>query len=521
MTTPLEPDRSGDPSGPPAPQVRPNLVIATMCLAVVLAIAGVAGLTVAIPSIGRELGASQSQLQWILDAFALTLAALLLPMGALGDRFGRRRLMLIGFVIFVAASLWATWAGSISGLIAARALGGVGAAMFFPGTLATLTATMPAERRGTAIGLWAASASLGGTIGALVAGGLIELFWFGSVFLATALAGVVVGLMTWRFVPETNDPDHANLDPVGAVLAFVGIGGLVFAITEGPVKGWSDPLTVGGLTAAAVGLAGFVWWELGTSRPMLDLRLFGRRGFATGTVSIFVQYIVVFGYFFVAAQYLAFVSGYSPFAIAAALLPVGVLLPYMSTKAPGWATRTGRGPIGAAGLGLMAVGSFAFATIDASTSYWFFAVALVVFGAGMGLAAPPATEAIVEALPPAKQGVASATNDVARELGGAIGIALIGSALTAGYRRSIDDSTALPAELVPVIRDSAPAGLGIAESTADPQTIVSAVQSSVAAGFSQAMILAGVLLALGAVYVGWRSPAAATATQLDASSLPG
>lgn len=507
MSTPHDNDQvtMGMPDEPIASD-HPNLVIATMCLAVVLAIAGVAGLTVAIPSIGAELRASQSELQWILDAFALTLAALLLPMGALGDRFGRRKMMLIGFVVFVAASLWATWAGSIGELIAARAFGGVGAAMFFPGTLATLTATMPEHRRGTAIGLWAASASLGGTLGALAAGGLIEVFWFGSVFLATAIAGAIVGLMTWRFVPETNDPSHANTDPVGAVLSLVGVGGLVFAITEGPVKGWTDSLTVAGFAAAVVGLVGFAWWELRTARPLLDLRLFGRRGFATGTVSIFIQYIVVFGYFFVAAQRLAFVSGYGPFKIAAALLPVGILLPWISTKAPAWAARYGRGVIGAAGLALMALGCFVFATIDAGSSYWLFAGALTVFGAGMGLAAPPATEAIVEALPRAQQGVASATNDVARELGGAIGIALLGSALTNGYRSSIDASAGLPPELAPVIRDSAPAGLAVADSSPDAFAIVNAVRTSVVDGFSQSMVLAGGLLVVGALYVALRTP---------------
>lgn len=481
--------------------IRPVWVIASMCLAVVLAIAGVAGLTVAIPSIGGELRAGQSELQWILDAFALTLAALLLPMGALGDRFGRRRLMLIGFAVFVAASLWAAWAGSVPGLIAARAVGGVGAAMFFPGTLATLTATMPDARRGTAIGLWAASASLGGTIGSLAAGGLIETFWFGSVFLATAIAGTAVGLMTWRFVPETNDPAHASNDVAGAALSLVGVGGLVLAITEGPVKGWTDPLTVAGFAAAVVGLVGFIRWELRTARPLLDLRLFRRRGFATGTISVFVQYVVVFGYFFVASQYLAFVENYGPFEIAAALLPVGLLLPYMSTKAPAWAASVGRGVVGGVGLGLMGIGCFAFAAIDGATSYWWFAAALVVFGAGMGLAAPPATEAIVEALPRAQQGVASATNDVARELGGAIGIALVGSTLTSGYRRGIDGTAELPAEVASIVRDSAPAGLEAAGSTADPASVVEAVRGAVTDGFSQAMVLAGVLLVLGAVYV--------------------
>jgi hypothetical protein len=335
---------------------------------------------------------------------------------------------------------------------------------------------------------------------------LIELYWFGSVFLATAIAGAVVGTMTWRFVPETNDPAHANLDPAGAILSFIGVGGLVFAITEGPVKGWTDPLTLAGFAAAIVGLGGFALWELRTSRPLLDLRLFRLRGFATGTVSIFVQYIVVFGYFFVAAQRLAFVSGYGPFKIACALLPVGILLPLLSTKAPAWSVRYGRGLIGGIGLALMAASCLAFATLDVGTSYWLFAGALTVFGAGMGLAAPPATEAIVEALPQAQQGVASATNDVARELGGAIGIALIGSALTSGYRSSIDGATGVPPDLVPVIRDSAPAGLAVADKSPDPLAIIEAVRTSVVDGFSQSMFLAAGILAIGTLYVAVRTP---------------
>jgi EmrB/QacA subfamily drug resistance transporter len=502
------PDGQGPQAVDDLPVARSGLVIATMCLAVVLVIAAVAGLNVAIPSIGGELGASQSDLQWIVDAFALTLAALLLPMGALGDRFGRRRLMLIGFGVFVGAAIWAALAGSIGALIAARAVGGFGAAMIFPGTLSTLTSTMPPSRRGTAIGMWTASASLGGTIGALLAGGLVGSFWFGSVFVATAVVGVAVGLMTWVFVPETSDPSHAHIDPLGSILSLVGIGGLVLAITEGPVKGWSHEITVAGLVAAAVGLIGFVVWELRTTTPLLDVRLFQLRGFSTGSLSIFVQFLVVFGFFFVSAQYFAFVSGYGPFRIAAAWLPVGILLPVMSTKAPQWSVRFGRGVIGAIGLTCMAIGTAIFATMDVSPSYWLFAMALVLFGAGMGLSAPPATEAIVEALPTAKQGVASAINDVSRELGGALGIAIIGSAFTAGYRSSVDDAASvLPAGSTDAVRESAVAGYQVAaQAGAGGGRVVEVVQSSVSQGFAQAMWLATSALVVGAIYVAVRTP---------------
>lgn len=520
MSTPTVPTSTSERDA--APPQRTNWIIASMCLAVVLIIAGVASLSVVIPSLGRELDASQSELQWIVDAFAISLAALLLPMGALGDKFGRRRLMLIGFAVFIAGSLWASLADSVELLITARVVGGIGAAMIFPGTLSTLTTAMPASKRGTAIGMWTASASLGGTIGMLVAGALVESFWFGSIFLAMAIAAAVVGLMTAMFVPETNDPEHANIDPPGALLSLIGVGGLVIAITEGPVKGWTDPITVAGFIAAVIGLVGFALWELRTPTPLLDVRLFRLRGFSTGSVSIFVQFLVVFGYFFVAAQYLGFVAGYSPFQIAIALLPVGVLLPYLSTKAPGWSVTLGRGAVGASGLVLMAIGTGIFALVSPNTPYVVFAAALVIFGSGMGLAAPPATEAIVEALPSEKQGVASAMNDVSRELGGAIGIAVIGSALTAGYRASIDDSaTALPTGTLDTVRNSAAAGFGVAEQSGpDAPAIADIVRTSLADGFSQAMVVSTILLVIGAIYVGARTPKIISAAddQLDAQN---
>jgi EmrB/QacA subfamily drug resistance transporter len=493
---------------------KPGLVIATMCSAVVLVIAAVASLSIAVPSIGKDLQASQSDLQWIVKAFAVTLSALLLPMGALGDRFGRKRVMVIGFAVFVAGSVWAAMAGSIGALIAARALGGVGAGMVFPGTLSTLTSSMPPERRGLAIGLWTASASLGGTLGTVAAGALIERFWFGSVFVALAAAAAIVGIATAAVVPETSDPDHAHLDPVGSLLSIAGIGGLAFALAKGPVSGWTNALVLTGFAVAIVGVGGFARWELATVRPLLDVRLFKLRWFSLGAFAVFVQFVVVFGYFFVAAQYLGFVSGYGPFQIAAALLPVGLLLPFLSANAPKWASRFGRARVCAGGLALMALGSATFATIDATTSYWVFAVALVVFGAGMGLAGPPATEAIVDALPSAKQGVASATNDVARELGGTLGIALLGAALNTGYRATVGDRAGeLPPGTVDVVRDSAAAGLAVAEQAgAGAPGIVGLVQDALVSGFTTAMAISAALLAGGAVLVlglGRRTAAAA------------
>jgi MFS family permease len=249
---------------PETSPVRATLIVATMCLAVVVILGGVASLNVAIPTIGQELQASQSDLAWIIDAYAIALAALLLPAGALGDRFGRKRLMLIGFVGLIGSLVWASSTTDITMLIASRFLGGAFSAMIFPGTLSTITNVIPSERRSQAVAAWTVSAAVGGTLGALGAGALIESFWFGSIFAGTAALCLVIAVMTVLFVPETFDPEDSNLDPFGSLLSVIGIGALTFGIIEGPVKGWTSTETLGGFAAGVIFLAAFVGWELRT-----------------------------------------------------------------------------------------------------------------------------------------------------------------------------------------------------------------------------------------------------------------
>ncbi len=501
----------------------PTLTIITMCLAVVLVIAGVAGLTVAIPTIGQELQATQSELQWIIDSYAIVLAALLLPAGALGDRFGRKRLMLVGWVVVVVSSFATALSNDIWTIVALRAVSGAGAALIFPGTLSTITNVIPKEKKTQAIAAWTVSASVGGTIGSVGAGALIEGFWFGSIFIGTGIVAIGIAMMTLLFVPETSDPTESNLDPVGSFASLIGIGALTLGIIEGPLKGWSDPLVVGGLVLGVIGLVGFVLWELRTETPLLDMRLFRLAGFSTGSISIFLQFVAAFGFFFTASQFLAFTFDYSPLLIGLGLLPIGASIPLASALAPKLIERFGRGVVGGAGLGVLGAGAAMFALVGVDSEYWFFAIAVLVFGFGFGLAAPPATEAIVEALPPQKQGVASAMNDVTRELGGALGIAIIGSMLTAGYRSSVQDAGTLPEPLVEPIADSAGAGLAIAGQTAadgDPQlagTIVDTVREGIADGFGQAMLLAAGVAIVGAIYVAIRTPRSPAVAPLDST----
>ena len=499
----------------PAPRTVP--IVAAVCLAVIVIIASGAGLSVAIPFIGADLQASQSELQWIIDAFNVALAALLLPAGALGDRFGRKRLMLIGFAIFIAATFASAFTVDVTTLIAMRALAGVGAALIFPGTLSTITNVIPNESRSNAVAAWSAAAALGGSLGSVGAGALIEHFWFGSIFLAMAAVSIVSAVLIATVVPETSDPADAHLDPVGSIFSVLAIGGIVLGIIEGPVKGWTDALTVSGFVVGVIGATGFVMWERRTPHPLLDLSLFSRRGFSTGSVSIFLQFFAAFGFFFVATQYLAFVSGYSPFVVAAALLPIGLTIPLGSALAPGLSLRVGRGVVGAAGLGFLALGSFMFVMLSTESPYWAFGAAVLVYGLGFGLAAPPATESIVEALPAEEQGVASAINDVMRELGGAVGIAVIGSAFSAGYRRSVDAST-LSTDLVETIREAPAIGLGVAaDSASDAPIIVELVRQSVNSGFGIAMWTSAGASLLGATYVALRTPkrARSSATATD------
>ena len=503
---------------------RTGLIVGTLCLSVVVVIAGVAGITVAIPTIGQELQATQSELQWIIDSYAIALAALLLPAGALGDLFGRRRLMVIGWLVFIAASFLSATTDEIGLLIATRAIAGAGAALIFPGTLSTITNVIPAEKRTQAVAAWTVSASLGGTIGSVGSGALIEQFWFGSIFLAFGAVGVVIAVLTAIGVPETSDPHDSNLDPLGSITSLIGIGALTMGIIEGPIKGWTSGLVLSGLIVGVLGLVAFVTWELRTDRPLLDVRLFRLRGFSTGSVSIFLQFFAAFGFFFTASQYVAFVFEYSPLQIGLALLPIGVTIPLASALAPGLISKVGRGVTGGSGLAILAAGAALLALVAGGDSYLPFAIAVLVFGFGFGLAAPPATEAIVEALPREKQGVASAINDVTRELGGALGIALIGSMLTSGYRSGIDDAVdlPLPPELVDVVRESAGAGLAIAEQSGPAApTIVGVIQDAVTSGFELAMWVAAGVALVGAAYVALRTPRAGTeSSALDPDAEP-
>jgi len=509
------------PSRPPGgfqartPQ-RAEWVLVPMCLAVMLVVGGMTSLNLALPDIGLGLRAGQAGLQWIVDGYALALSALVLPGGALGDRFGRKRMMLLGLVILLVALAWGAGAGSPAELLGARMLAGAGAALVFPATLSTITAVFPADRRGLGIAVWAASATIGGIVGLIGSGALVESYWWGSVFVATGAVALVTLVLTAALVPNSADPDHAHLDPCGAVLSAAAVGGLVLGVTEGPVRGWSDGLTLAGLAAGIIAAAGFVRWELRCRRPLLDVRVFAHRGFAAGAVVVATQFFAVFGLMFLTVQYLSFVLGYGQLASGVALAPLGALCVPTALLADPLARRFGRGRISATGMGITALGTLLLVPMSTASSYSQLCAGLVVISAGFGLAATPATAAIVGALPAAKQGVASAINDVSRELGGALGIAAIGSAFNGPYRASIAASGAIPTQLSGLAKDSVAAGLHTAAGLGPAGgPMADAVRDAFMHGWGIAMTVAAVALIVGAVLVAARTPQSADHDLLD------
>ncbi|HEX7094928.1 MAG TPA: MFS transporter, partial [Acidimicrobiales bacterium] len=392
-------------------------ILGILCTCLVLVVAAVSSLNIAIPSIQEALDASQTELQWVVDAYALVFAGLLLPAGALGDRYGRKHTLLFGLGLFGVGSVVAATAGSATQVIFMRSVMGVGAAFIMPSTLSLLTSVFPPHERGRAIAVWAGFAGAGGAIGVIASGLLLEHFWWGSVFLITVPIVAVAMIAISAIVPNSKDSDGHPLDPVGTLLSVIGLVSLVFAIIEGPERGWTDALVIGGFVLAAVGLVAFVAWEQRAQHPMLDPAYFRIHRFSTSALTVTIVFFVMFAMYFSLSQYLQFVRDYSPLKTGLATLPSAITMILVAPRGPLVQQRiTVRRTI-ALGLALVTVGALLFMMIDRQSDYWLIALALVVFAMGAGLATPSATASIMSSLPMNKAGVGSAVNDTTREVG--------------------------------------------------------------------------------------------------------
>lgn len=453
---------------PEAVHARRWRILAVLNLSLVIVVAANSSLNVALPTMVRDLQATNAELQWIVDAYALVFAGLLLPMGALGDRFGRKGLLQGGLATFALGALVATLATEPWQVIATRAVMGAGAAAIMPATLSIITSTFPANERSRAIAIWAGFAGAGGSVGPLASGFLLEHFWFGSVFFINVPIIAVALISGAVLLPSSRDPEHRALDPMGSVLSVAGLGTLLYAIIQAPERGWTDPLILGLFAIAVATLITFVRYERATASPMLPMDQFSDPRFSVGAGAIFLTFFAMFGLFFVLTQYLQFVLSYSPLQAGAATLPMALSMIVSAPRSAALAERFGRKRVMAAGMILLAAAMVVLSTLSTGSSYPNLAVALVLLGSGMGLAMAPATGAIMESMPLGKAGVGSAVNDTTRELGGSLGVAVLGSLLSSGYRGGLGqaalsgESAALPPPLVEAARESVGAALGIA-----------------------------------------------------------
>lgn len=464
-------------------------VLGVMSVSLVLVVMSVSGLNVALPTLVRDLGASARELQWIVDAYALVFAALLLTAGALGDRFGRRGALLAGFGIFGAGAIASAFADGAAALIATRGIMGAGAALIMPATLSIIVSVFPPEERSKAISIWAGVAGLGGTLGQITSGAILSAWSWEWLFLAAVPVVAFVATATVRIVPTSRDPEQRPLDLPGAGLSLLAMAALVFGIIEAPEMGITDPAILGSLALAVTAGWAFVVRQQRARHPMVPLRLVRDRRVSTGLGVIAAVFAAMFALFFLFTQYLQFVQGWSPLKAGFANLPIAVGLMVAAPKSDALVERLGTRRVVTSGLALMAVGFGALALIDPMTSYWLLVAPLAVLGMGAGAAMAPSTASVMAALPGSKAGLGSALNDTAREIGASIGIAALGSVTSAMYRSDVGSMLeGFPRDLAEAVRSSAGAGLAVAADIGGEAG--DALRDAVAGGFTSGVALA-------------------------------
>ena len=480
---------------------RLGLLLLTMCSALGLVIAATSSLALALPAVAADTGATQSEATWVVNAYALVFAALLLPVGIAADKYGRRGFLVGGLTVFALATAASGLLDDPLAIIALRGVAGLGAAAVMPATLSVLVDAFPEDRRARAVSVWAAVSGAGAMVGLVVAGLLLDSFWWGSVQLTTGAAAAVLAAACLLVVPPSRNPG-LRLDPVGAVLSLVGLAGVVYAVVEGPEIGWTATRVLVGAVVGVAALAGFVVHELRTEAPMLDVRLFRSRWLATGSALVFLQFFSAYAFFFLGPQWLQSVRGEGPLGAAAWFLPFAVGVAPASLLAPWLIDRLGPGAVGAWGMAQMglALGAMALQA-DGGTSLWWFAATTVVLAFGFGLAVTPGTSLIIGGLPEDRRTLSAAVNDVTREVGGALGSAVAASVLLAVYGARLDDLGGLPGPVADVADEGFVQAAGAAGQLPPREggQLLSTATDAFGDGFGTALWVAAGVLLLGAV----------------------
>ncbi len=416
---------------------RKILLLTFLCLAVWINTIDATIVNVALPAIGDALHATNSDLQWTLDAFNVVVAGCVLLGSGLADRYGRKLILLIGLAVFGLASAAMIFVATPPGLIAARAVMGVGVALIMPSTLSIITVEFEGKHRKRAIGVWAAVSGLGLALGPVLGGYLLDNFSWQSVFLVNVPAALIGFIGVCFVARESRKPGAPVLDYVGGALSLLGLGGVVFGIIEGPVRGWTSPDAIGGLVIGAAALVAFVFWELRTANPMFDIRIFKIGAVAVGAISLMLTYYAMYAILYLVPQLLQYSLGMPIFQVGLAMLPLGALFGILSPLSPRLVKRVGIRSAIAGGLTVMAVGLAILAAVADSADYLLFFVAMVVFASGWSAVMAPVTTVVMDSVPDALAGSAASVNQVSRQVGGAIGVAITGSIVSGIYQSQI------------------------------------------------------------------------------------
>jgi EmrB/QacA subfamily drug resistance transporter len=469
-------------------------------------------LNVAIPTLQDRLHATQGSIEWMIDSYVLVFAGLLLTMGAIGDRFGRRRALTIGLMVFGVGSVISAYSGSANVLIASRAVMGIGGALIMPSTLSILTNVFPPAERGRAIAIWAGVSGLGIGLGPIAGGLLLEHFWWGSIFLVN-IPVVATALIAGRFlVPESKDEESHPLDPFGAGLSIAGLSLLVYAIIQAPSAGWVSGRTIGAGLAGIAIIVAFVVAESRSDHPMLPIEFFKNPRFSAGSGSVTLAFFALFGTTLLLTQYQQLVRGYDPLGAGIRVLPVAVALVVFAPNSAKLAARFGTKRVVASGLTLLSITLASLRLFEVGTPYWKLGAVYFFMGMGMAHVVAPATESIMGSLPHNRAGVGSAVNDTTRQVGGALGVAILGSLLSSAYAHHVAPVLkALPPGSRGEASDSIVKTMQVAQQTLGPRAgeVIHGAQVAFTDAMGTVALVAAGFALLGAIGVALFLPARA------------
>lgn len=483
-------------------------ILLILCISLFMVVVDNLIINVALPTLSRELGASTSGLQWIVDSYALVFACLLLAFGGLGDRFGRKGAMQVGLVAFAACSAWASFADTTGQLILARGAMGIGAAAVFPATLAILIDVFrdPIERA-KAIGIWSAVSGMAVAFGPVAGGFLLEHYYWGSVFLVNLPITAVALILGAIYLPTSKDPNPHRIDFPGLILSIAAVGLLVYTVIEGPHRGWTSGQTLVSFAITVVLFVLFVARERSTDEPLLDVRVFRNARLSAATSSIGIAFFVLFGFTFLVTQYFQFVRGYDTLESGLRTLPFAIGAGVTAPLAARAALKFGTKRVVALGLFNMSVGLVIIGSIDANAAYFGPVIISMLFLAnGLALVTSPSTDAVMGEVPRDKAGVGSAVNDISREVGGTLGVAIVGSIFASLYGPRLGElisTFGMPQEAVELAKESAGAGFAVAQMAPTPEAVTAvkqAVSDAFMYGFQTSCYVAAAAALAGALF---------------------